>query len=87
MCEWDKIKRSKRRAHRNRMINRVRYIEKYIWSSRIINMTEEEKELESKLLADNLKKCSCYACGNPRKYFKQRTRQEIIAKMSEEDDG
>jgi hypothetical protein len=23
--------------------------------------------------------CSCWACGNPRKYFSQRTRQEIQA--------
>jgi len=23
--------------------------------------------------------CSCWMCGNPRKYFGQRTRQEIIA--------
>ena len=26
--------------------------------------------------ADNLKKCSCWMCGNPRKHFKERTLQE-----------
>jgi hypothetical protein len=26
--------------------------------------------------ADNLKRCSCWMCGNPRKYFKERTLQE-----------
>lgn len=26
--------------------------------------------------AEHLKSCSCYMCGNPRKYFKKRTIQE-----------
>lgn len=26
--------------------------------------------------ADHLKNCSCWMCGNPRKYFKEKTMQE-----------
>ena len=29
--------------------------------------------------ADNLAVCSCWMCGNPRRYFGHRTRQEIMA--------
>ncbi len=28
-------------------------------------------------LADNLAKCSCEMCGNPRKWFKKKTLQEL----------
>lgn len=31
--------------------------------------------------ADHLKVCSCYACGNPRKYFDEETRGELINKL------
>jgi len=27
--------------------------------------------------------CSCWMCGNPRKYFKQKTRQEIKHELSQ----
>lgn len=33
--------------------------------------------------ADNLSICSCWMCGNPRKHFKVRTRQELTAEMDE----
>lgn len=31
---------------------------------------------------DNSTTCSCYMCGNPRKYFKEKTRQEEIFDLS-----
>ena len=38
--------------------------------------TEEQFEMRVRLLAENRKKCSCYMCGNPRKYWKEKTFQE-----------
>jgi len=35
-------------------------------------------------LAKNNTVCSCWMCGNPRKYFGQLTRQEILASLSED---
>ena len=32
-------------------------------------------------LADNLAACSCYMCGNPRKWFKKKTVQELKSDM------
>ncbi len=31
------------------------------------------------------KPCSCPMCGNPRRHFHEKTRQEIVAKMDEKD--
>ena len=31
--------------------------------------------------ADNLKPCSCYMCGNPRKYWDEKTFQEYVADL------
>ncbi len=33
-------------------------------------------------IADNLKVCSCYMCGNPRKWYGLPTRKERIAEFS-----
>ena len=40
------------------------------------NFLTEEEEKIVKIEANHGKICSCYACGNPRKYFKERTIQE-----------
>ena len=42
---------------------------------------ERKKEYSEKIygttkLADHMKNCSCILCGNPRKYFKEKTIQE-----------
>lgn len=37
---------------------------------------EYDRKMFANKNADNLKNCSCWMCGNPRKYFKEETLQE-----------
>ena len=37
--------------------------------------------------ADHLASCSCWMCGNERKYFKKRTRQERLSILRQNDDS
>lgn len=54
--------RAERRHHLNRKKIKAKKIYKH----------EPEK------LANNLKKCSCFMCGNPRKFLNRKTLQEIV---------
>lgn len=36
-------------------------------------------------LIDTPKPCSCYMCGNPRKFFNEKTRQELKSEIIEKD--
>lgn len=42
-------------------------------------------EHEKHRLKKSPKGCSCWMCGNPRKFFKQKTRQEILAEIKEKE--
>ncbi len=66
--------RSERRHHHQRMIDRVKNFGwlKYIKKK----FSEEEYEQHLKHLAETRKPCSCHMCGNPRKYWKEKTMQE-----------
>lgn len=45
--------------------------------------SEEEIKLdELRRLRKTHKRCSCYMCGNIRKYFGKKTKQEILAEFS-----
>jgi hypothetical protein len=58
-------KRALRRHHRQRMFRRALRIA----SDR--NITDEQTCREfAQRWCDNLKKCSCYLCGNPRRHFR-----------------
>lgn len=57
-------KRSIRRHHLNRMKNKAK---KVYW------FNEPDKAIT---LANHLASCSCSICGNPRKYYKEKTIQE-----------
>lgn len=57
-------KRSLRRHHLQRMKKKAK---KVYW------FNEPEKAIT---LADHLASCSCHMCGNPRKFFKEKTLQE-----------
>ena len=37
--------------------------------------------------ADNMAKCSCESCGNPRRHFNQLTLQELRSRLNELDGG
>jgi hypothetical protein len=64
-------KRALRRHHRQRMIRHALRSCLFLW--------ETDEELRRKRVLrwyNNLQKCSCYMCGNPRKYDGKPTRQE-----------
>ena len=62
------MKRAIRRAHKERMKAKCRRVYPH--------------DIHAKA-ADNLAACSCYACGNPRKFYKQITLAEILADMNQ----
>lgn len=75
------MKRAIRRHHRNRLKqNRKSYNTVTCWG-----ITEEDLELRSAKAVDTPCVCSCLACGNPRKHWKQRTRKEIMWDLFEKE--
>jgi hypothetical protein len=64
-------KRALRRHHRQRMIQRA-------LRSLVLSWPEDEETRLQRALGwyNNLKKCSCWMCGNPRRYGAGPTRQE-----------
>lgn len=82
-------KRAVRRHHRERLINKyINYIKcRYGYdvpnrNSSYYPNTWEEMFLARYELArntfDNFKKCSCHMCGNPRKFYKDKTLKEKL---------
>jgi len=61
------MKRARRRHDLNRMKARARQI--------------YPRDVEAKC-ANHLQTCSCYACGNPRKHFNEKTLQEQRAEIA-----
>lgn len=69
-------RRALRRHHRDRMLRRtLRSLVMRDWYTQ-----PDANELRQRALRwyNNLKKCSCYMCGNPRRYEGYRTRQELL---------
>jgi len=62
--------RAIRRAHKERMKAKCRRINPH--------------DIHAKA-ADNLAKCSCYSCGNPRKFFKQKRLAEVLAELDQQE--
>ena len=66
-------KRSLRRHHSQRMKAKARKIH---WMWQLLPTTGWKIQSRVHYYADHLKMCSCYMCGNPRKWWKTKTRQE-----------
>jgi hypothetical protein len=64
-------RRALRRHHRERMLQRA-------LRSLVLSWPYDDKERRRRALRwhNNLKKCSCYMCGNPRRHFGTVTWQE-----------
>tara|TARA_Y100000034_G_scaffold43022_1_gene52563 strand:- start:43 stop:267 length:225 start_codon:yes stop_codon:yes gene_type:complete len=62
-------KRAERRFHKQRMRSHAKKVFYFLDKKWILRM------------ADNLCMCSQYCCGNPRKWFKEKTRQEMKANV------
>jgi hypothetical protein len=68
----NKEKRNKRISEKIRQLKRS---EEYTKLFRYF-MEEDDQDLISKIHADTKKTCSCFLCGNPRKFFGEKTKQE-----------
>jgi len=66
--------RAERRHHHERMLNRTRKFECVNGMQEWFSLTDFEKRIRQ--LAENRKACSCWMCGNERRYWKQKTMQE-----------
>ena len=66
-------KRATRRRHKLRMINKAIRIQRLYWR---MHPNEDAILYDALRSADNLVTCSCYMCGNPRKWFGLQTFQE-----------
>jgi len=66
--------RDERRKFKSLKIRKARKVLSHIWG------IKEQMTLDrlSHTHADNLKKCSCSSCGNPRKHFDEKTIQEKV---------
>ncbi len=76
-------KRALRRHHRQRMIRRVMRI----WGVQWVDEDEEARRLRALRLYNNMSKCSCWICGNPRRYEGRPTLQEkrqLLAALEDE---
>jgi hypothetical protein len=65
------MKRALRRSHRQRMIARARK------SLSLMDMEESDRLSWALRQHDHLKCCSCRMCGNPRKWYRAPTLQEL----------
>jgi len=71
-----KDKRRNRRHHYYRLKNRALEIMRVSWGF----TTHEANKVVGKYV-DNMKPCSCSACGNPRKKFEKPTIQEAKSEI------
>jgi len=67
-------KRALRRHHLKRLKKRAGWISRQVWGF-------EENVLKKSY--NHLKLCSCRMCGNPRKYWGSKTKQEIMVERGD----
>ena len=80
---YQEKKRERRRRDFLRMKERARKVQAEWWNT---HHTDPKLDEPSSKLANNLKACSCYMCGNPRKWWrKAKTFQEIKADIDAND--
>ena len=76
-------KRALRRHHAERMHQHaLRIIREYWYYG---DQDEEWAQWASRRWRDHLKVCSCWSCGNPRRYLNELTRAELKANDSSRD--
>lgn len=77
---YQEKKRERRRRDYLRMKERARKVQAVWWGTYV---TDPKLEVPSCKLANNISACSCYMCGNPRKWWNEKTWQE---KKADKDD-
>ena len=65
------LKRALRRHHRARLLKK----RQYYWGMSLVEFEKSHPTKKGRLVKTP-KPCSCYLCGNPRKFFKEKTVQE-----------
>ena len=65
------MSRAKRRHHKFRVRENAKRAMKWLLG----DLYDEDAVTKR---ADHMANCSCWMCGNPRKYFNERTRQETV---------
>lgn len=84
--------RDYRRHTKQKAIARTKYIlgdiykENGVWGAGEPRATEEQFDIRCKKFADNRAKCSCWMCGNPRKWNKEKTLKEKMYGSEETND-
>ena len=78
---YQEKKRERRRRDYLRMKDRACKVQARWWNTHHTNPDLDEA---SGRLANDIKCCSCYMCGNPRKWFNELTLQERKALQNEE---
>lgn len=71
-------KRALRRQHKQNKKNKALKVAKETWHLAVPEYVIKD--------VDHMASCSCWVCGNPRKYFKKLTLQEKRAILSENDE-
>lgn len=61
----------------NKVFKKLRNFSSH-WGVEDLTDSIREDKLKAKVLRDHLKNCSCHMCGNPRKFWNEKTMQEKI---------
>lgn len=64
--------RAERRHHHQRMLDRVKNFRIYDY----FFLDDDARKRHQQKVAETRKPCSCWMCGNPRRYFNEKTMQE-----------
>lgn len=80
------MKRALRRHHKFRMRRRAAFVRNHIWAIGEIFPYLGNGNCWAVRNGDNIKACSCWMCGNPRRYFNTLTRQEQLAELEEREE-
>ena len=82
------MKRAIRRHHSARMKAKARRVYRQVNGilDYLRDRTDKGWEDAAAKRADYMKCCSCYMCGNPRKYYKELTMQELRANLRDKDE-
>lgn len=74
-----------RAVRRDQEIRKKRKIEKIMKDSWGFSGELMDERNVGKTASTHGKPCSCPMCGNPRKYWNEKTKQEIVAELEEKD--
>ena len=67
-------KRALRRWHELRLFQK----RKGYWGGAAVPEYKQIDDLKMKRVVNTPKPCSCFMCGNPRKHYKEKTKQELM---------